>query len=193
MNFLLLMLLLVAFSSLTAQEAEKIKTNYSTLAVFQEDNRKEKGYLLALEDSSLLFSRKRILEGPFAYDVHTWHIQINEVNMIKFKNKNGPLIGAGIGALVGGIVGSILLTKEPEIEEYQSSSFNPLGSIVHAMDSAVTAMDQAGKNMASVSISTLIGAGIGALIGSASRSFQIGGKQEAYARHKEDMKKYVMK
>ena len=181
----LIFLVLLALLSLSlpmrapAQETSKVKSSFSTLAVFREPEMHYKGYLVALKDSSMVFSTSRRISIPWKAN-GVEEKAIADVEMLKVRRRSGPVIGALVGFALGTGAGFLISSST------KARSGEGFETLIYALDEAAT-------DMATVSLCTLVGTGIGAAIGSSRKKFVISGSQDNYVGLRVRLEKYAMK
>ncbi|MDX2444377.1 MAG: hypothetical protein QNK30_11315 [Bacteroidales bacterium] len=129
-----------------------------------------RGILYEIKDSSISLSNSSVIEDYYVKKIETFNFQISDIRKIKIRRNNNIVKGLWIGALSGFTVGTIW-------------------GAIYGADEA----NSAAKNtfIAAFELS-MLGAGIGALIGSFKIVIPINGDFTNYLLNKKKLKKYSL-
>jgi len=166
---LIVWLVFLCISSIYAQEKTQKIENYKTWVYLHKETLKIRCVLYKVKDSSILVTN---IENGESQEIY-----IRDIQKIKIRKKNsigkGALIGSVSGLVLGGAIGLIEGDDPPDqwIMSYTAEE----------------------KAVGYGVLLTPIGAGVGVLIGSIKKSFDINGKLENYKLNKQQLRKYAIK
>lgn len=160
---------------LTVKDINRFKIYKTWISVFNDS--KINGILYEVKDSSILVSNSIMKQDYINGNFDLSQINYNRIDIVKIRAKNsvgkGTLIGALTGFAVGGMLGILSGDDDPE-EVYFAS----------------TAEQKAVGNAVVMSI---LGVGIGAIVGSIKVKIPIKGNMEDFNRSKNKLKKYTIR
>ena len=177
---LIAMLVLCLPVLLKAQDKSRLKANFSTLAIFREPEQQFKGYLVELQEAEMVFSASRKLPAGYGPE-DVQRVAIANIDMLKFRKRSSPAIGAAIGFAVGTAAG-LLIGLNHEVEPRDD-----------AAEVLLAPIEEVGRFLGTVFLSSMVGAGTGTLIASKRKSYPLNGSQELYDQWRGQFEKYTMK
>jgi len=174
------LMIALAVGGLSAQDTTKKTKIYRTWISTNSEPFKVKGSLYKVNDSSVFVSNSlRLLDYPANRD-QLVELHLENINTIKIRRMNnigkGALIGAISGFVVGGLIG------------YASGDDPPCTPPPGAWFCWTTTAEEKAVNLG-VPLS-IVGAGLGALIGSAKIVIPINGNAYNFNKNKNELRKY---
>jgi len=165
-HVLLILLLLIVSSEATFSQVVNTQNDIKYKAWFEsmDGSLKQKGFLVELKDSSIVFGTQQNLED----------IAVSNLQLLKFRKKNAIGKSLGYGALIGfGIGGLIGLASGDD-----KSGFIRFTAEAKALGLGI--------------IMSIPGAIVGATMGAPKVSIPIQGDLDTYNRQKEKLRKYSL-
>lgn len=143
--------------------------NYYTWIKVIGNHSEEKGYLLALEDSSIIFQKNNMLGKELIIEEYPLH----QIAKISFRSKNAELNGLLMGGLIGFGIGGILGING-------GRSYNGIFFVSPRAKGALWG-----------TILAMPGMLVGGIVGSEKKKFTLRGKQGLYESYKASWEKYI--
>jgi len=172
MKTIVVIIIIVFYCGITYGQDSVVKKKIYKTWLSLENDTKLKGILYQVTDSSLIVSKSLVVSGRLSQSLNLEEIHFRDINFIYTKKKNatgnGALIGAGAGLLLGVVIGL-------------SSGDDSGGFISFSAEE---------KAMMTGSALAILGAGLGALVGSVKMTIPINGNHTKFNLNKGKLKAY---
>ncbi len=175
------LIVLCCINSINAQDTIQKSKIFKTWVSLNSEPFKIKGFLFEIKDSSIFVSNSVVMQDYNKDKFETVELNINKIEIIKTRRKNSIGKGVLIGAISGFAIGSLIGLMSGDDPPCSSGEWFCL-----RFNSRQKAM------MNGIGLS-VIGVGIGALMGTIKIKIPIDGNIDKYNQNKDKLRKYSIK
>ncbi len=172
---ILVLLILSCFQSITAQDTIKKNQTYKAWLSLSVPPYKAKGLLFHIQDSSIALIKSQNFKDYTSGDFQMENLHFSNIEVIKLrrynKTGNNTLIGAASGFVIGAVIGLISGDDDP-------------GIVIFTAERKAL---MAGGTLA------VVGAGVGAIVGSIKIKIPINGDWDKYQKNRTRLKKRALR